>query len=163
MSKRTTNAELAQLGGRLRALREDLGLTQSEIAQRLGLTDGGYGHFERGRRLPSAAELPWLANGFRVSVEELLARLGFVDQVPISGATSASPVPQPLAGPMIGILNGWSHWGQLDRQLVVKLLRMASKVGDSDPDTMEQSGSLDDVEQNQTLSSRNKQQTVLAL
>lgn len=40
-----------KIGARLRQAREDKGLTQEEVARQLGLTDVGYGAYERGQRL----------------------------------------------------------------------------------------------------------------
>ena len=40
-----------KIGARLRQAREDKGLTQEEVADLLGLTDVGYGAYERGQRL----------------------------------------------------------------------------------------------------------------
>ena len=40
-----------KIGTRLRQAREDKGLTQEEVADLLGLTDVGYGAYERGQRL----------------------------------------------------------------------------------------------------------------
>ncbi len=39
-----------QIGKRIRAARERLGLTQEDVAQALGLTPEGFGAFERGDR-----------------------------------------------------------------------------------------------------------------
>ena len=35
---------------RVRDARKEAGLSQEDIARQLGLTDGGYGHYERGRQ-----------------------------------------------------------------------------------------------------------------
>jgi transcriptional regulator with XRE-family HTH domain len=40
-----------KIGARLRQAREDKGLTQEDVAHLLGLTDVGYGAYERGQRL----------------------------------------------------------------------------------------------------------------
>jgi transcriptional regulator with XRE-family HTH domain len=40
-----------KIGARLRQAREDVGLTQEDVARLLGLTDVGYGAYERGQRL----------------------------------------------------------------------------------------------------------------
>jgi transcriptional regulator with XRE-family HTH domain len=40
-----------RIGARLRQAREDKGLTQGDVARQLGLTDVGYGAYERGQRL----------------------------------------------------------------------------------------------------------------
>lgn len=45
-------AELKRrIGARLRQAREDRGLTQEDVAGMIGLTDVGYGAYERGQRL----------------------------------------------------------------------------------------------------------------
>jgi transcriptional regulator with XRE-family HTH domain len=41
---------MAEFGGSLRAARERAGLTQEQVAQRLGLTQSFVSHVERGRR-----------------------------------------------------------------------------------------------------------------
>lgn len=41
---------------RVRSARKAAGLSQEELASKLGLTDGGYGHYERGRQ-PFTLEL----------------------------------------------------------------------------------------------------------
>lgn len=45
------------IGARLRNAREDMGLTHQEVADRIGLTAAGYGHYERGNRLPPIDQL----------------------------------------------------------------------------------------------------------
>lgn len=122
--KRVHDAELARLGTRLRALREELGLSQREVAERLGLSDVGYGHFERGRRLPSAAELPWLAGGLGVSTVELMARLGLVDQ-----ALFDQPLPEPIAGRLARIATNWQLLDPTDKRRVAAILGLASDFG----------------------------------
>jgi transcriptional regulator with XRE-family HTH domain len=122
--KRVHDAELARLGTRLRALREDLGLSQREVAERLGLSDVGYGHFERGRRLPSAAELPWLAHGLGVSTFELMARLGLMDQHLFD-----QPLPEPIAGRLARIATNWQMLTPQERAHVAAILGLASDFG----------------------------------
>ena len=45
------NTLKTRIGARLRQAREDKGLTQEDVAHLLGLTDVGYGAYERGQRL----------------------------------------------------------------------------------------------------------------
>lgn len=136
MAKRASDSDLAELGDRLRALREDLGLTQAEVADRLGITDGGYGHFERGRRFPSAAELPWLAGGLGVSTIELLSRLGLLRRDP-----SSSALPDQLANSFRSIAANWADLPERDRRMVEQILGMASSFGRSTEDTVGHGGS----------------------
>lgn len=136
MAKRANEKELAELGDRLRALREDVGLTQAEVAARLGLTDGGYGHFERGRRFPSAAELPWLAAGIGVSTVELISRLGL-----LRGDPANSQLPDQLANSFRSIAANWADLPERDRRMVEQILGMASSFARSTEDTVGHGGS----------------------
>lgn len=136
MTQRVSPDDLQRLGDRLRGLREDLGLSQKEAAERLGISEVGYGHFERGRRLPSAAELPWLASGLGVTVEELLGRLGLVDQ-----RLMGQPLPDQLEGRFRRIAAGWESMDDRDRATVDQILGLASTIARPDPPTVTHDGS----------------------
>jgi transcriptional regulator with XRE-family HTH domain len=127
--KRVHDAELARLGARLRTLREDLGLSQREVADRLGLSDVGYGHFERGRRIPSAAELPWLAGGFGVSTVDLMARLGLMDQKLFD-----QPVPELIAARLARIVTNWQLLDPAEKAHVAAMLGPLSEFCRRDAD-----------------------------
>ncbi len=60
------------LGNRLKGLRNKKGMTQKELADMLGVTDGAIGMWERGRREPDGDKLSQLARIFGVSVDYLL-------------------------------------------------------------------------------------------
>jgi transcriptional regulator with XRE-family HTH domain len=61
------------IGKRIRALREERGLTQREVARRAGLTPSGVGFIEHGQtRNPSAETVVSIARALGVPVEELL-------------------------------------------------------------------------------------------
>lgn len=65
--------ELAHtIGIRLRNAREDAGLTHQEVAERIGLTAAGYGHYERGKRLPPVDQLIKLSEVLGRSINYLL-------------------------------------------------------------------------------------------
>lgn len=57
---------------RLRALRENKGLTQKEVGSLIGITDAAVGMWEQGRRLPDAETMARLAEIFGVTVNYLL-------------------------------------------------------------------------------------------
>lgn len=59
---------------RIKELREKAGLTQKELAEKLGLTDGAIGLYEVGKRNPSLSILNKLADFFDVSIDYLLGR-----------------------------------------------------------------------------------------
>jgi len=61
-----------QLPKRVVELRKAAGLTQATVSQRLGITEGRYGHYERGFRRFPVAILPKLAEALGCSETELL-------------------------------------------------------------------------------------------
>lgn len=65
-------AALANLGERLRARREQAGVTQTDLARRSGLTQEMISNLERGQHEPRIATLQKFADGLGISVVELL-------------------------------------------------------------------------------------------
>jgi len=62
----------SQLPSRMIAIRKANGLTQAVVADRLGITHGGYGHYERGFRRVPLGMVPKLAKALECSEAELL-------------------------------------------------------------------------------------------
>lgn len=62
----------------LRKRAEELGVSNAEIARRLGVSERRYAHYTRGDREPDLATLTRIAAVFRASTDELL---GVVDRV----------------------------------------------------------------------------------
>lgn len=60
------------LGKRIRARRKELHLTQTEAAEKLGVSTAYIGHMERGTRSPSIETLIAIINGFNISPAYLL-------------------------------------------------------------------------------------------
>ena len=60
------------LGARIAALRRDAGLSQAELASRLGISPSAMGMYEQGRREPSADTLIALSRELHASVDYLL-------------------------------------------------------------------------------------------
>ena len=60
------------LGKRLKELREETGLTQRQIADKLGINSVTYLHYEKAQREPPLALLADMAVFFDVSVDYLL-------------------------------------------------------------------------------------------
>ncbi len=59
---------------RLKAIRVEFGLKQHEVAEHLGLSDGGYRCYEQGKGYPDVPRLYKLAEYFNVSIDYLLGR-----------------------------------------------------------------------------------------
>ncbi len=55
----------------LKQLRKKAGLTQAELAQAIGTTQGAVGHYEMGIKAPELAKLPPIAKALGVTVAEL--------------------------------------------------------------------------------------------
>ena len=73
------NEELGiTIGAAARAAREQLGLTQAEVAQRVGLISTVYSRLERGKMLPSVPTLYRLCIELKVSPEDLLGLTALV-------------------------------------------------------------------------------------
>ena len=64
--------EQKTLGSFLAVLRKANGMTQKELAQRVGVSDKTISHWERDESAPDISVLPILADIFGVSVDELL-------------------------------------------------------------------------------------------
>ncbi|MCP3060982.1 helix-turn-helix domain-containing protein [Myxococcus sp. K38C18041901] len=91
MRKATSASELRQhlssiVGPTARAARSQLGLTQAEVAQQMGLASEVYSRLERGKMLPSLTTLHRLCEALDVSPDELL---GFTRATPPSTETPA--------------------------------------------------------------------------
>lgn len=66
----------AAIAGRLKARREEIGLTQAQVAESMGLHRPAVSEFEAGRRSVSSEELYQLARLYAVSIGELLSDAG---------------------------------------------------------------------------------------
>lgn len=63
------------LAQKLKQLRLQAGLTQEQLAARIGVSSRTIKHWEHGTRMPSAVYLLALADCFHVSVDWLLGRI----------------------------------------------------------------------------------------
>ena len=64
--------EKETFGGMVAALRREKGMTQAEVAQKMGVTDKAVSKWERDLSFPDVNTLPKLAELFGVTVDELL-------------------------------------------------------------------------------------------
>lgn len=58
----------------LKRARENAGLTQTQAAQKIGVSDGTYKNYEQGKREPNGDKIVTIANAFGVSTDYLLGR-----------------------------------------------------------------------------------------
>lgn len=61
-----------QIGDRIRRRREELGMSQSDLARRADLTPSGIWQYEQGERKPSSEALTKLADALKVATDYLL-------------------------------------------------------------------------------------------
>ncbi|MCC6233934.1 MAG: helix-turn-helix transcriptional regulator [Verrucomicrobiales bacterium] len=71
---RPPKSERSEFGERLAAARQQLGLTQSQVAERLGITQQSYAGWERRQTALKPEHLVSLAGILEVSVEHLLGQ-----------------------------------------------------------------------------------------
>lgn len=64
---------MQNFGARLKALRTKKGLTQSELAKKLGISTSAVGMYEQGRREPDSRLLKKICELFSVSTDYLLS------------------------------------------------------------------------------------------
>lgn len=57
---------------RLRAIREARGISQRELADRVGVTPNYISNYERGINVPSIQLLEWICEALKVSASDLL-------------------------------------------------------------------------------------------
>lgn len=69
-----TAPEAAALGRAVRAIRDERGLSQVQLADATGFIQAWISHVERGKRNPSWNNVVRLAEGLGVSVSELATR-----------------------------------------------------------------------------------------
>lgn len=79
---------------RLRTFRKRKGLTQADVAQRLGITPGGYSGYETGRREPDVTTIKKLADILHCTGDELIG----TDYLFQSDRT----IPRPKMVPLLG-------------------------------------------------------------
>lgn len=77
MPPRPVDTDALRVGRVLRAVREQQGLTQVEVAVVLGKGEGAYAAYESGRSRFTLPELPAVARALRVTTSHLATRLGF--------------------------------------------------------------------------------------
>jgi len=69
----STTDQKFDLGARLRAVREECGLSQRELARRVGLTNGTISLIEQNKTSPSVASLKKVLDGIPMSLSEFFA------------------------------------------------------------------------------------------
>jgi transcriptional regulator with XRE-family HTH domain len=80
------------LGLAVKARRQELGLTQEQLANETDLHQRWLSNVETGKRNPSYASLRRLAAGLQLSASDLLARAEHIERDTQASAAAAKPV-----------------------------------------------------------------------
>lgn len=110
------------IGERLKRLRQERGLTQAELAERLGVSPSAVGMYEQGRREPDGAVLARIAAVLRCSADELLD---------VTGPSEVSDVIDGFARTLEsqrGLMYDGAPLTREDRQKLVEAIRIAAAV-----------------------------------
>lgn len=91
--------DINKIGKRISSLRKQCGLTQMELADRLGISFQAVSNWERGNTMPDISKLPEIAEIFNVSIEEILGdeRKARIVQDIAEGQTPADVTAKDLA------------------------------------------------------------------
>lgn len=117
-------AQEETVAGRLRKLREELGLTQHQIAERLGLTDAGYRHYEFGRVSIALNDLPMLADALGVTKNYLMECLGLLDEPPDSNSLEV----------IVRSLRSSHELTVEDKDILIRLVERSRRIIRGEPD-----------------------------
>jgi transcriptional regulator with XRE-family HTH domain len=83
MTENNNNLLKTQIGKRFKELRRTLGLTQDQIAQRLGLTQTTITGIEKGKSFPTVSTILYLSENYRLSHKWLLSGCGNMREDPV--------------------------------------------------------------------------------
>ncbi|HYG70071.1 MAG TPA: helix-turn-helix domain-containing protein [Anaeromyxobacteraceae bacterium] len=112
-----SNDLLSRLGGQLRAMREDRGLTQEEVAARAGFTSKYLSEIERGLRdLPLTSLRAIVEDGLGAGLQEMVA-LGV-------GRSARDPV-RSLPRPVLALCRAVVELPARERRAILGILRSA--------------------------------------
>ena len=98
------------LGTTIAALRRDKGMTQLELAEKMGVTDKAVSKWERNLSCPDVSSLPKLAEALGISVDELMqVKTGSKPEMNASHILTlvlrAVPLAMAVAVFVLGVLN----------------------------------------------------------
>lgn len=108
------------LGKKIRAHRDELGLTQAELADKLGLTYSSVSQWESGRATPRTPILRQLADLFNTTVADLMGE--DATETAISGTSRMVP------------LLGFAHMGEpCDEEILADEVEVPASIADAHP------------------------------
>lgn len=122
----TTRLEPKTVGRVLRRIRERRGETQEEIAEALGMSTSGYGHYENGRARLTLHDLPRFALALRITTEELMEELGVIAEV--------AEVDRPTIEMIVRSIRRSPELSDDDKDLLARLVERSRRIARGEPD-----------------------------
>lgn len=114
----------------LKRARENAGLTQTQAAQKIGVSDGTYKNYEQGKREPNGDKIVTIANAFGVTTDYLL---GMPDAKPPEDPIKLAAQEFHLNSTQRGILAAYLYMDPDDRkQLITCIKQIAERTGKKD-------------------------------
>ena len=76
------------MNNRIRELRKELGLSQKDFAEKIGVSQSSINYWEKGQRIPSIEAAAKIADFFNITIESLLdSEDRFINQNPLNMIT----------------------------------------------------------------------------
>ena len=114
------------LGTRIRGARKKAGLSQDELAHRLGITMNTVNRYEKGHRLPDANILTRMVEVLNCDPAWLLT-----GEVADRVAEKISPYYNVSTDPELSEINEWLRDNPKDKKLFLKLVKVKKDVGEA--------------------------------
>jgi transcriptional regulator with XRE-family HTH domain len=112
------------LGEVARAARERLGLTQTQVAQKVGLVPGVYGRIERGDMMPSVPSFRRICLALGISADALLE----LKPSQVAASVDESPSEAKLSPELRRIVNLLRTWSQKRLKVLGKVLNVLASA-----------------------------------
>ncbi|MPZ13953.1 MAG: helix-turn-helix domain-containing protein [Chloroflexi bacterium] len=113
------------VGEVLRSIREQRGLTQREVADPLGMSEAGYGHYEAGRARLTVGDLRRFSLALHVNLEDLMERLGLLP------APDSDP---PTIEMILRSIRRTPHLSEEDKEAFARLIERSRRILHGEPD-----------------------------
>lgn len=95
----TTMFKMQEIGSRIAEARRAQGMTQPELAEKMGISFQAVSNWERGESMPDIAKLPELAAILGMSIDALLGAVPMQAQTEPTSNPTPNPVPTPDPAP----------------------------------------------------------------
>lgn len=117
----------------LKRARENAGLTQTQAAQKIGVSDGTYKNYEQGKREPNGDKIVTIANAFGVTTDYLL---GMPDAKPPEDPIKLAAQEFHLNSTQRGILAAYLYMDPDDRKQLITCIKQIAERTEKEDDSI---------------------------